>query len=290
MRQFCYTVCFLFFIFSACSTPIEKAGLSENAPHEINSDENKPPSPIIRNEPSASPLPSAEPLQVEEIPTSTPHVLVCLPLDGITLEELSETIHNPFNPPAPGRDDPHMGIDFAIQQYGMAVSGGPVHAVLGGRVASVVDDRFPYGNALVIETPLDFMPPEWVSKIKLPTPAPTIEPHPALNCPTSTSNPTWNYSKRSLYLLYAHLLEPVVLQPEELVECGQVIGLIGSSGNALNPHLHLEIRLGPGGARFTSMSHYSTSASPEEMSNYCTWRVTETFQLMDPMQLFVSSP
>jgi murein DD-endopeptidase MepM/ murein hydrolase activator NlpD len=70
------------------------------------------------------------------------------------------------------------------------------------------------------------------------------------------------------------------------VKCGEQIGTVGESGNALNTHLHFEVRIGPSGSRLGSMSHYNTSASPEEMNAYCTWRVREQFQVLDPMQLF----
>jgi len=210
---------------------------------------------------------------------------ICSPLQGIPITELTDTIHNPFNPPRSGRDDPHQGVDFAVQEHGIAISGNPVQSVLNGHVAAATDNRFPYGNALMIETPLESVVPQSTSGINLPTLSPTIEPHPALNCPQVSPIPSWSTEKRSLYLFYAHLKEPPIFQIDEAIECGQIIGQIGDSGNALNPHLHLEVRIGPSGARLGSMAHYHTSASPEEMSAYCTWRVREIFQLVDPIQL-----
>ena len=68
--------------------------------------------------------------------------------------------------------------------------------------------------------------------------------------------------------------------------CGQVIGAIGESGNALNPHLHLEVRLGPAGVRFPGMAHYDSGASPDEMAAYCQWRVSGAFLTLDPLRLF----
>jgi murein DD-endopeptidase MepM/ murein hydrolase activator NlpD len=41
--------------------------------------------------------------------------------------------------------------------------------------------------------------------------------------------------------LYAHLLETSV-SPGESVRAGQPLGLVGQSGNASGPHLHLEVR------------------------------------------------
>ena len=59
------------------------------------------------------------------------------------------------------------------------------------------------------------------------------------------------------------------------------------SGNALNPHLHLEARVGPAGTRLDSMAHYDSSASPAEMAAYCLWRVSGAFQRINPLQLLL---
>jgi hypothetical protein len=48
------------------------------------------------------------------------------------------------------------------------------------------------------------------------------------------------------------------------------------------------MRLGPAGVRFSSLAHYDASATIEEMFNYCTWRVSGLFQLVDPMLLLGS--
>ncbi len=254
-------------------------------PPTATSTSNASPNPTSESVPTSSTSPSPaftkKPTEVEEITD----LRICSPLQGIPITELTDTIHNPFNPPRSGRDDPHQGVDFAVLKYGIALSGNPVQSVLDGHVAAVIDNRFPYGNALMIETPLESLAPQSVSGIYLPTLSPTIEPHPALNCPQVSPVPSWNAMKRSLYLFYAHLKEPPSFQIDEVVECGQIIGQIGDSGNALNPHLHLEVRIGPSGARLGSMAHYHTSASPKEMSAYCTWRVREIFQLVDPKQL-----
>ena len=187
-----------------------------------------------------------------------------------------------------GVDDFHMGVDFAIQESGLAVPGTALHSVLQGRVVLILEDRFPYGNALMIETPLDNLSEGTLAHLALPTPSPPIEPHPALNCPDVSPEPYLNPENRSIYILYAHLAGEPRFELEEIVKCGGEIGSVGDSGNALNPHLHLEVRTRPSGARLGSMSHYSTSASPGEMNAYCTWRVKEIFQLIDPMNLFLN--
>jgi murein DD-endopeptidase MepM/ murein hydrolase activator NlpD len=187
-------------------------------------------------------------------------------------------------------------VDFAdrrdsgsVAGDGIALEGLPVHAVLSGQVASVIQDRFPYGNALLVETPLDDLPALWQEQLQVPTPGPTLELRDPLSCPPRFELPG-DLTRRSLYLLYAHMKEPVGLQPGHELDCGQIIGAIGSSGNALNPHLHLEVRAGPSGARFSSMAHYDNSASAEEMANYCAWRVSGIFQLIDPLRLLSAVP
>lgn len=228
------------------------------------------------------------------LPTASPRTdqvaLICPPFPGASQADLIAAISNPFNPPPPGSDDPHQGVDLAVQQSGIALAGGPVLAVLGGRVAMLTEDRFPYGFALLVETPLEDLPPAWLVNHPSLTPAPTLEAHPSLTCPAITPDPPWNGAGRSLYLLYAHLLEMPALQPGQIVRCGEKVGQVGQSGNALNPHLHLEARLGPAGARFESMAHYENTATPEEMGNYCLWRVSNVFQLVDPLSLLQQLP
>ncbi len=246
---------------------------------------------------AASPSPTITPITPATLspsprpPTATPTLALslCSPLEGYTLEQLPGMVSNPYQPPAPSRDDPHQGVDLAVIDpgTGIALQGHPVQAVLAGQVALVIQDRFPYGNAILIETPLDNLPAPWANQPAIPPPAPTITPHPALTCPPVESIQAPQTSQRSLYLLYAHLEQPSALQLGDSVGCGENIGTVGMSGNALNPHLHLEARVGPKGARLDSMAHYDASASPEEMASYCLWRVSGAFQLIDPLQLLL---
>jgi murein DD-endopeptidase MepM/ murein hydrolase activator NlpD len=214
-----------------------------------------------------------------------------LSLQGLSLIDLPGTVVNPFNPPPPGSDDPHQGVDFGDLRAGdrIALTGRRVMAVLPGRVAAVMADRFPYGNAILLETPLDELPENWLGELGLPTPGPAFTPVPALTCPKGFSI-AGSDSQRSLYLLYAHMLEPPQLELGEAVGCGQEIGAIGSSGNALNPHLHLEARLGPASVQFGSLAHYDPSATQDEMANYCAWRVSGSFQAFDPLRLLRTGP
>jgi murein DD-endopeptidase MepM/ murein hydrolase activator NlpD len=165
----------------------------------------------------------------------------------------------------------------------------PVQAVLSGVAASVITDRFPYGNAVLIETPLDHLPEAWLQTLNLPQPLPQSLVNPALTCPT-IADPFPPSTQRSLYLLYAHLQTLPLVEPEQSVTCAQPLGAVGDSGNALNPHLHLEVRVGPSGARFASLAHYDNRASPDEMGAYCLWRVSGVFQLVDPLLLLALEP
>jgi murein DD-endopeptidase MepM/ murein hydrolase activator NlpD len=206
------------------------------------------------------------------------------------LKDLPGMVNNPFHPPALGSDDPHQGLDLADRGAGgLAVAGRTVQAVLGGEVAAVIRDRFPYGNAVMLETPLDVLPAEWLRALELPAPTPAQEIHTNLTCP---SMPEFNPSSqgRSLYLLYAHMQTTAGWQPGEGVSCGQSIGSVSNSGNSINPHLHIEARVGPSGVHFESLAHYDASASDQEMSNYCAWRVSGIFALIDPMKVLMIQP
>jgi murein DD-endopeptidase MepM/ murein hydrolase activator NlpD len=192
-------------------------------------------------------------------------------------------------------DGGHQGIDLAYWSYGdrKTMQGHPVLSVLDGQVAAALPLRQPYGYAVIVETRLDHLPPGWLSAVPIPTPAPTVAPDSSLFCPPGSEVDALSVSAAaarfpedySLYLLYAHLDQPAAVQLGQPVACGQVIGAAGTTGNSVNIHLHLETRLGPAGAAFTSMDHYDNAASDLEMSNYCAWRVSGLFQMFDPLHL-----
>ena len=216
---------------------------------------------------------------------------LCSAFNGVPVDGVEDMLSNPYNPPPMGSDGPHQGVDLAdIDPQRVARSGRQVSALLSGRVAAVIRDRFPYGNALLVETTLASLPEEWVGQLELPLPGLPRQGNPVLTCPALDVEPDWDEESQSLYLLYAHLEQAPELQTGDTVTCGGVIGTIGSSGNALNPHLHLETRVGPEGASFASMAHYDASASLDEMAAYCAWRVGGRFQHFDPMRLFVAYP
>jgi murein DD-endopeptidase MepM/ murein hydrolase activator NlpD len=103
---------------------------------------------------------------------------------------------------------------------------------------------------------------------------------------TSLKDQSWSIDTKSLYLLYGHMLEPSLLKVGEVVTSGETIGKVGTTGMSVNAHLHLEMRWGPGGTEFASMNYYNTGATQQEMDNYCEWRISGKYVLLDPMIFF----
>jgi hypothetical protein len=48
------------------------------------------------------------------------------------------------------------------------------------------------------------------------------------------------------------------------------------------------MRWGPDGTEFASMNYYNTAATQQEMDNYCEWRISGKYVLLDPMIFFNS--
>jgi len=274
----------LTFLLVGCTSPV----LSPT----VKPTETRSPTETVPAPETLTPSPSATHIPTSTI-TPTLAIVLCSPLEGISLAELPTLMTGDiFQPPLPGRDDGHHGIDFAFYRHGALTTmlGLPIQAIMSGKVAAVINNRKPYGNAIIIETSLDTIPTGWAEPIKLPTPAPTVIPDPRLTCPKPQAEPWMTPGRRALYHLYAHMNKPSPLKVGDTVACGQVIGEVGTSGNSVNPHLHLETRLGPAGATFTSLGHYDTLTTEEERSNYCTWRVSGWFQMFDPMLLLSQTP
>jgi murein DD-endopeptidase MepM/ murein hydrolase activator NlpD len=232
-------------------------------------------------------------------PTNT--IVVYSPLTEIAISDLPDTIHNPYKPPRLGSDDPHQGVDFydLDPDSRIARAGRSVQAVLPGSIASVISDRFPFGNAILVETPLSQFTAEWVAALPIPDFGEPWESPYTLTCPPdgadtesqiASYSPSDKQTDLSLYLLYAHMKDPGNFQIGRVIQASQSLGLIGNSGNSLNPHLHLEARIGPGGMQFESLAHYDASATPIEMYNYCLWRVSGLFMSINPLNLFGISP
>ncbi len=240
------------------------------------------PSPTATAEPTATPLP----------PTSTPDYIdsICSPLQDVSLDELPSIITQPLIAPNIGKDDGHHGVDFSFYRFKdyVGIEGLPVLSAMEGEVVTILNDRLPYGNAIIIETPLEKVDPELLSLLAIPEVQPTVEPAPNVNCPANGElSFKLSDSERSIYILYAHLKDLPSLQVGDHVDCGQAIGAVGNTGKgySTNPHLHFETRVGPSGAKFESMAYYTVNSSEAERYNYCVWRVSNLFQLFDPMIL-----
>lgn len=190
--------------------------------------------------------------------------MLCSPLQHETILTIAEIIGDPYNPPPPGRDERHHGVDFSYYQHAGrdTIEGEGVQAILPGEVVARIADRLPYGNMVILETPAERLPAELITYFGI-------------------------QAGESLYHLYAHMQAPPLVELGEQVSCGQALGTVGMSGyNIANAHLHLETRIGPAGVQFSGMAYYTTSASVEEMENYERWRTSGEFRHFDPMQLF----
>lgn len=200
-------------------------------------------------------------VDLSAMPTNSPFQ-ICSPLSLHPLSELREITSDPYRPPPPGREERHHGIDFSYYRHGdrLTIQGVGVQSVLPGKVAASLVESYPYGNVVIIETPYSALPDSIIDLL-----------------PISAG--------QSLYTLYAHMDQPpLVITGEDVVSC-QVLGQVGKSGNAVEPHLHLEMRVGPAGVVFRSMGYYQANDTVEERNNYVRWRTGGEFNHFDPMLL-----
>lgn len=242
--------------------------------------------------PSLAPLPSLTPsLDTAQV------TAICSPLEDIELRDLHSITSQPFKSPSAFLDDGHPAVDLAFFTFEgfPSMLGHPVQSILPGVVVQVVEDRYPYGNMIMIETPLDQLPDGILPSTPLPTPIP--KENITLFSPCET-NPLfsdmvpvkWSESSWSLYTLYSHLQEKPDFEIGDNITCGQTIGAVGITGNSVAEHLHLEIRIGPSGAEFGSLAMYAPDATVEERYNYCIWSTSGRFQAIDPAVFWVIQP
>ncbi len=165
----------------------------------------------------------------------------------------------------------------------------PVQSILDGKVAAATGDRPPYGYTVIIETPLASLPSAWMDIVDSLPPPDEYRPDRRLACPTPLASPPES-GELSLYILYAHLAESPSVEVGDQIGCGEQFGLVGNSGFSGNTHLHLEFRLGPAGVQFLHLAHYINNATAEEMQNYCLWRVSPQFRLIDPLVFLLTEP
>lgn len=221
-----------------------------------------------------------------QTPTAPTLVLeISSPIIGIPLDELSSIISNPFHMPGKGKDDGHPGLDFSFYSYHewKSIENLDVASVLPGYLAGVIYDRPPYGNAILIESKVQELNIELQHIIKTFYPKLPQQDHIILNCP-ETFNMESDFSRDnlSIYILYGHLKNFQDFEIGDYIESGTNIGKVGNTGMSGNPHLHLEIRIGPNSSVFLTMAHYDNSITVEEKENYCLWKVSGYFFPIDP--------
>lgn len=189
---------------------------------------------------------------------------ICSPLAEHEIGALLGIISASYDPPPQGRDERHHGVDFAYYHDGIrdSIEGEGVESILDGIVAYAQKDRLPYGNMVIVETKYDQLMPGVTELYR-------------------------NERNQSFYHLYAHLLEPPEVQVGDFVKCGEQLGRVGKTGyNIANPHLHLEVRIGPQNTVFAPMMFYDTQATEEEQASYLLWRTSGVYKHQDPMKLF----
>jgi len=254
---------------------IEPSVVTPSASHTV------PPTATVTSTASQTPIPTAT--KTANIPTETPIPFeVCCPLEEETIQSLQRIIVNPLVIPPIGKDDGHHGVDFAYYRRGDrdSIQGIEVYAVLPGTTVLTLEDEIPYGYAILIETPLSYLPQttqENILATYLPIPDEVVYQGecPAFTAPTPTG-------EMSVYHLYAHFEERPDYLPGDPIQCGTFLGTVGNSGYSSNPHLHLETRLGPSGVDFSTMAFYKASYTEQQRANYCLWRMSGYYQLFDP--------
>jgi murein DD-endopeptidase MepM/ murein hydrolase activator NlpD len=206
---------------------------------------------------SPQPAPSAK---VRLVPT--PAFQLCSPLASDPLSDLPQIISDPYRPPPPHHDERHQGVDFSYYRRNgrMSIEGVKIQSVLAGEIAAAVQDSFPFGNMVIVETHYADLPLPLAEKLSM---APG----------------------ESLYTLYAHMSEPPPVKIGDGVVSCQVLGAVGKTGNAGVAHLHIETRLGPAGSTFAGMRYYDVHATQAEKDNYVFWSMSGVFRHFDPMEL-----
>ena len=262
-------------ISSACNSNISETIISNTDPVEPTFT----PQPTFTQEPISIATPTLE------VPSKQNQI--CSLIKGEELNELPEIITQLFKMPRSGQDDGHHGVDFAFYRRKdlLSIDGVQVLSVLDGEVVTIINDKYPYGNSIIIETPFNSLSPTLLDQISMPAIQPTVIPDPKFNWVPGDLPFQLSETDRSLYIYYAHLKFPSDLKVGDKVACGQQIGFVGNTGDSSNPHLHFETRVGPSGARFDSMAYYTAQSTQSERYNYIVWRVSNLFQIFDPMKL-----
>ena len=285
-----YICLVMVFTLAACATassPVEVVNTTtpvHTMPATKSADPTQTPQLTPSPSPTIAPTPTAAIESIEAF---------CSPLQGIELKDLHSITSQAFTAPSPFLDDGHPAVDLAFFTFDGLPSmlGHPVQAVLPGKVVMVVEDRFPFGHMILIETPLEMLPESVLAPVSIPTPIPAE--NIALFDPC-TQNPLFkdmspiqmDMQHLSVYSLYSHLKDKPTFAVGDVISCGQTIGAVGITGNSVAEHLHLEIRIGPSAARFNTFAMYKPDATVEERYNYCIWSSSGRFQAIDPARFW----
>jgi murein DD-endopeptidase MepM/ murein hydrolase activator NlpD len=204
--------------------------------------------------------------ETANIPDLVAHFSFCSPLEDHSLADLQEIISFPYDPPPPGKDTGHHGVDFAYYRRGERISilGVSIQSFLPGRVVAANENLVPYGYMVIIETRYDQMPEQLVEFFDIPF-------------------------TDSLYHLYAHMDEHPLVEVGQEVECGQTLGYVGNTPENWSsaPHLHFEARFGPPEGQFSGMQFYDKYSTVDQMEKYILWRMSGEYILLDPLALLV---
>ena len=218
--------------------------------------------------PSETPIPIAT-FTALPTPTLTPKPAeICSPLVVQELGKLEQIITQPFQmprvmPDGSYSDEGHHGLDLGYYtRDGALFTGTGVRSAFTGNVAGLVKDRPPYGNAIVIESNFENVPPDVRDALSM-------------------------VHGDALYTLYGHLQNMAPLEAGMVLDCGEAFAETGLTGFTGGPHLHIEIRLGPPGQIFDSMGYYRADMSELERTNYLLWRTSGQFRLVDPITAFL---
>ena len=275
MKKYCWLLSLLILVVSSCTGQAEAPAAT------------------------AVPLPSETstlvPIPTSTVtPTATPLPLIseaCSPLQAIDLSDLRLITSNPFIfkypfSEGPDGDKNHPAVDLGFYSFKSLTTDDnhPIQALLPGNVATIANNRFPYGNMVMIETPLDSLSPDLIKQLQISKPFSEDEIKTRSSCQPNQTRISWSTSSKSIYTLYAHMKNPPTLHPGDQVQCGEVVGAIGATGNSSVSieHLHLEVRVGPSNAKFGTISAYGTDSTDEERYNYCIWALSEVFQPVNP--------
>jgi len=88
----------------------------------------------------------------------------------------------------------------------------------------------------------------------------------------------------SLFILYAHLLDPPELLPGDAVKPGQIIGKVGNSGNSFGEHLHMVIKTAV--ANELPFEQFVNKAKLEFTKTYYIWH-SSRMKIENPNNFFV---